>query len=88
MRWRYVLTRSRDPGSGEESWEIRELYPDSDGQFSFTESAIAPHGSSPAELQRDLEHMLADLRLPYLDLFDEVPRLVELEPRHGDGEPD
>lgn len=56
--WRYVASRIRDTASGEEAWEIRELYLEEDGKFSYTANAVAPAGNSISELQRDLDNML------------------------------
>ncbi len=78
--WRYVASRVRDATSGEEMWEIRELYLEEDGRFSYTANAVAPAGNSISELQRDLDNMLNDSRLPYLDLTGGTPLLVEMPP--------
>lgn len=66
--WRYVASRVRDQTSDEESWEIRELFYEEDGGFSFTEQAIASTGNTIEELQRDLDAMLRDSQQqPHLD---------------------
>jgi hypothetical protein len=59
-------------------WEIRELYMEGEGKFSYTANAVAPAGGSISELQRDLDNMFNDGRLPYLDLTSGTPRLVEM----------
>ncbi|WP_372698025.1 hypothetical protein [Arthrobacter sp. JSM 101049] len=75
--WRYVASRVRDQASSEESWEIRELFLEEDGRFSFTEQAIAPAGTTIEELQRDVEAMLRDnQQQPHLDLTGNEPRLA------------
>lgn len=76
--WRYVASRVRGATSDEEMWEIRELYLEEDGKFSYTANAVAPTGNSISELQRDLDNMLNDSQLAYLDLTDGTPRLVEI----------
>ncbi|GAB3529899.1 hypothetical protein [Arthrobacter monumenti] len=76
--WRYVASRVRDATSGEEMWEIRELYMEGEGKFSYTANAVAPAGGSISELQRDLDNMFNDGRLPYLDLTSGTSRLVEM----------
>ncbi|OYO01086.1 hypothetical protein B0O41_2991 [Propionibacteriaceae bacterium ES.041] len=74
--WRYVATKVRDVGTGTDSWEIRELYPEDDGGFSYTAGPISPAGDDLAELVRDLDNMAADAPLPWLDLTGDHPRLV------------
>lgn len=76
--WRYVASRVRDQASYEESWEIRELFFEEDGRFSFTEQAIAPAGNTLEELQRDLDTIRRDSQQqPHLDLTGYEPRLVD-----------
>lgn len=75
--WRYVATKIQDVNTETESWEIRELYPEDNGRFSYTAGPISPAGSDLAELIRDLGHMAADAPLPWLDLTGDTPRLVE-----------
>ncbi|USQ80983.1 hypothetical protein NF556_04860 [Ornithinimicrobium faecis] len=75
--WRYVASRGRDQASGEEAWEVRELYLEDDGNFSFTEQAVTPVGNTLEELQRDLEMMRRDSQEePHLDLTGDEPRLT------------
>lgn len=78
--WRYAATRVSDPRTGEETWEIRELYTEDDNKFSYTTSAVAAAGDSFEELQRDLDRMRGDARLPHLDLTGDTARLVEDAP--------
>ena len=74
--WRYVASRTGDSGTGEELWEIRELYPTEDGGFGYTAEPIAAAGYSLEALHRDLTHMLDDLAGPFLDLTRDPPQLV------------
>ena len=76
--WRYVASRVRDQASYEESWEIRELFLEEDGRFSFTNQAIAPAGNTLEELQRDLDTMRrGSQQQPHLDLTGNAPRLAD-----------
>lgn len=76
--WKYIASRVRDQASDEEYWEIRELYLEDDGRFSYTEDAVAPGGNTLEELRHDLDMMQRDSQLrPYLDLTSSEPRLVQ-----------
>lgn len=65
--------------SGEQSWEIRELYPTDDGRFGYTKNSVKPFGNSYAELISDLKHMRQDFGRDVLDLRPEKARLVPVE---------
>lgn len=80
MHWRYVSTKRLDSTTGAEQWEIRELYTEEDGRFSYTENPISPFGESREELERDVTRMAEDLQLDYLDLTGKDP---ELKPHAG-----
>lgn len=83
--WRYVASRVRDQASHEESWEIRELYLEDDGRFSFTEQPIAPAGNTLEELRSDIGMMRRDSQQqPHLDLTGDEPRLVEVPGADGE----
>lgn len=79
--WRYIATKVLDANTKTESWEIRELYPDENGKFSYTASAVLPYGETFAELFADLSHMVKDSTGPWLDLTGEEPRLINAEPK-------
>lgn len=81
--WRYAVSRSTtssnpDASPDGEAWEIRELHPDSDNKFGYTENHIAPYGETVEELRQELLHMLAALDRPILDLTTTKPELREL----------
>lgn len=65
--------------SGEQSWEIRELYPSEDGKFGYTENSVKPFGNSLAELIWDLEHMHQECERDVLDLRGDEAKLVPVE---------
>ncbi len=77
--WRYVVSLDADEQSGEQSWEIRELYPADNGEPTYTKDPVHPFGNSFAELLRDIEHMRQDCELDVLDLRGGVSRLVALD---------
>jgi len=62
MTWHYLCVLVEQ--NGERDHSFCEVYLDEDGRVdAWTESrAIAPSGSTLAELQSDLEHMLSDLQ--------------------------
>lgn len=74
--WRYVASRTCGSDAEEFRWEIRELYPNDDGTFGYTENPVQPSGVSFEELLRDLDHMRSDANLQILDLATEPARLV------------
>lgn len=72
--WRYAASRTID-SSGNDVWEVREVYFTDDGRFSYTRDDIAASGETFDELRRDLIHMLNDLDRSYLDLTVDPPVL-------------
>lgn len=78
--WRFIATKVRDATSGTESWEVREFYPEDNGRFSYTARGMSPGGDNLGELIRDLSHMAADMRGPWLDLTGDEPRVIEEPP--------
>nr|WP_091178641.1 hypothetical protein [Microbacterium humi] len=77
--WRYVVSLDVHDHSGEQSWEIRELYPDDKGKPAYTKEPVKPFGNSYAELVRDIERMRQDCKLDVLDLRGGASRVVPLD---------
>lgn len=74
--WHYAITR--EAGAGGTDWyTIREVHHDADGRFDCTEEPNAAGGESVAEVEAELERMLADARrYAVLDLTGDKPRWV------------
>ena len=77
--WRYIASLDVHGESGEQSWEIRELYPADEGRPAYTQDPVHPFGNSYAELVRDIEHMSQDCKRDVLDLRGGVSRLVPID---------
>ncbi|MFF2053670.1 hypothetical protein ACFVU2_18855 [Leifsonia sp. NPDC058194] len=61
---------------GVERWSVAEVHPGRDGGvWGYTSPSEAAEGETAAELQKDLEMMLEDVKRHVLDLRGETPVL-------------
>ncbi len=67
VTWNHRLMRRFDEVSGEEVYQIHEVFYEEGEVKGWTENGVAPIGETKKELKRELKRMLDSLDKPVLD---------------------